>query len=391
MRTASRVALLVALLSLPGLAEDLVVRLENGTNKDLGVAGAEVSLLMPVKDAETGHESRKKVSETVDAGGAARFVVDPAMAGRKINVLVAYKEGFYFFSAGAEIGQAEAGPFAIFESTDDPAAMEIQAHWIQAVPSGNRLLDVTELLVVNNPTEKAYIGQATGGERRATIRLHVPPGAGNLQVEPNGYFLGDLLEPDGEFHDSNVTILPGRHQYVFSYQLAPAGGEFTFAKRFWKEVASLTVLAPAQAGYEMHVGGQTVGVDKDPHTGQEVQFFQTGPVAAGSTIEVHLHATGKPTGGRDAGSGGEEDEGEDEKDGSLWLVLVLGGLLAVGLTIAAIAKPNPGATSEAGERFRDHLIDEIARLDLSKEKGEITADYHGKQREILKKRLLELE
>ncbi len=375
--------LLLALIAPAASAVDLTIHLQNGTDKEKGVVGAEVSLLLPVQD------TRKKVALTIESGDSVTFQVDDSLRGQKINVMAAYAGGSYFFTGGAEVGKPEAGPFAVFEATEDPAAMQVVHHLIQIQAAEEQMLFVKEALLVQNETDRAYIGiRLPRVEFRGSLILHLPGQAHGLQIEPNGFFLANRIQQAEDFLISDVTIVPGENVYEFSYYLPIRSGEVDFEKSFRHPTQRLTIISPRDEGFHVSAAGLEASHKTDPHTGGEVLLLERAGLPAHETIAIHVHTTGEAAGAT-RGGGKEKKEEEDQFIGPwhVWLLaaLTIGAFLAV----AASLRPNPPGGVQV-EKMRELLVDEIARLDLSRERGEIGEEYHKKQRESLKKRLLEL-
>ncbi|MBI4615342.1 MAG: hypothetical protein HY720_17125 [Planctomycetes bacterium] len=376
--------LLVALAA-PGLmARPIVVRLENGTDPKLGVTGAVVELLLPDPDAERG---RRLVTATVESGDSVRFELDPSLDGQKVSVIVTYKGAMYFFTGAAEIGKDEAGPFKVYETTEDPSTIRVISHDIFLFPHDNGgHLVVAERLLVMNSSDHAYIGRkAEGEDARETLRFHLPEGARNFEPEISGSFIPERIHQHGDYAIADVTIPPGQEVYVYRYNVDTGEGGSSLEKQITSGVHRLMVSLPGGAGWDLSVPGLTRSEEDDPSFGPLIVYSGT-DVREGTRLDIEL--TRGRGGDRSSHRDGEEDE---SPSGLLW---ILGGL-AFGVTAVffAVVRPGvvPGSAAGAVREYRAFLIEELARLDADREANRISEEYHSRKRAALKKRLLELE
>lgn len=378
-------AVLVLLLAPTAAAIDLTVRLQNGTDKTKGVVGAEIGLLLPVANPAPGEPARKRVLEKIESGDSVVFHLDDALAGSKINVFAYYQGGEYFYTNAAEIGKPEAGPFTVYEATDDRGVVEHSQHWVQLVPHEG-VVQVSERVTVRNGSDRAFIGTKIGEMKTAvTLLMHVPAEAANFEVSgSSGYFLSDRVKRDGDVWITDATILPGDQVFDYAYDLPAGKGTLEFQKFFSAPTSHLVVFAPDDPAFHVHVEGLEGQREKDPHTGRTLVVFHASDVEPSRKLAFRIHF-----GEHEEGAGGKKKEEPRKFEGPL-LPLALVALTAGALlSVAASLRPNPTGGVQV-EKMRELLVEEIARLDLSREKGEIGEEYHRKQRESLKKRLLEL-
>ena len=394
--------LLVSFPALPVLAADLVVELENGTEGGGDVEGAEVTLLLPAIDPHTQQETRRPVRATVGPGGtSATFEeLDESLVGKKVNVVVKYEGGTYFFGHGAEIGVEAAGPFKIYEATNDPSAFRVIDHRMGLAVHDAGTLMVQEWLQVVNTTDRAYVGfrGKDGKGDPATLVFHLPSGAQEFKPLAPRTFLPDRVKRAENFIVTDVTLFPGEEVFSYSYKLSLEGASVHFDKTIPLPVHVFSAFLPQGAGVDLTIEGLARSIEKDQE-GQRYIIYSGQDLEAGTTLHTTLRITEGE--GRSGGTGSapfehrhEVPEPRPEVDRIKYRdrFLFFGLILAAALVVLAFLKPNPGAGTPAGEReaIRKVLVEEIARLDAAQENGQISSEYHGRQRESLQKRLLQL-
>lgn len=122
----------------------------------------------------------------------------------------------------------------VYEVTDEAPQWRITSRHLMAAHTGEDL-DVVEMVIVDNPTDRTWLGApADASGRRATVVLSLPSGASEITLESG--FHGWCCTA---FADTNLRIqmplMPGRFTYRFSYHVP-----------FSQSGADLLIKAPTQ-------------------------------------------------------------------------------------------------------------------------------------------------
>jgi hypothetical protein len=354
----------------------------NGTTQE-PAAGLQVRVRLFSAQAELA-----PLTTTTDAKG--RFVFDQLPAGvAGYQLEVAYRGAVYrsvatTFTAGAPNEQT----LRVYEPTSDPADVTLASYvvWVDREPGG---VGIQHDLTWNNAGKRAYVG-----DDGAVVRIPLPEGASSLQ------FLGTFLENEGRTRDgayvSDAPLVPGESSATIRYH-APPLDRLTLEVPFPTTVLQLFVPQDVQVrAAALRLSG-TVS-----DQGLTYRVYEARDLAAGMSIDVRLSQA--------AASGGSR--------AALWallgaLALVVLGAAAVVVrrrrapapargrartrTLGPAARPSRATASGNGGRVQpvledpDLIVEEIAALDLSFERGLIEERTYRRLRVAAKDRLLAAE
>ncbi|MDE2705952.1 MAG: hypothetical protein OXI35_12860 [Gemmatimonadota bacterium] len=126
--------------------------------------------------------------------------------------LAAFYDDIPYFSSTLEAGAQQQVILEVYEKTDDPSGIRIGTHHLFFALRENAI-ECIQLLQIHNTRERTYAGRGDGRERQVT-ELVLPTGIFNLQSHSG------LLHQAGEgrFFD-NQPLPPGRSQRSFSFNL----------------------------------------------------------------------------------------------------------------------------------------------------------------------------
>src|SRR3972149_3395717 len=156
-----------------GAISGAVQNLTGGKAKAGG--GQTVTLTIYVNNAEV-----DKKTATTDARGAFTFAV-PADPARTYLVNVKYKGGDYdspqvTFKVGES---AQHGTMRVYEPTTAASVLRVNVQHMIVEP-GEGLVQITELLVFANPTDRTYVGAKVREDgKREALQFRLPDGAAN--------------------------------------------------------------------------------------------------------------------------------------------------------------------------------------------------------------------
>jgi len=197
---------------------------ENLTGGRAPVAGLEVKLTAYVNNAEVDWKTA-----TTDARGRFTFAV-PTSADRSYVVNVKYKGGDYdsapiAFKPGETRRQLT---MRVYEPTTDAGILRVTVHHI-IVDVGEGMVQVAELMVFNNPTDRTYIGAVVRPDgKRETLRFSIPGQASQVQ------YLEGLMEccvfPTETGLIDTMDVKPGTREVAYSYLIPAARAQAVVAR-----------------------------------------------------------------------------------------------------------------------------------------------------------------
>ncbi len=126
--------------------------------------------------------------------------------------LAAFYDGIPYFSSTLEVGVQQQIILEVYEKTSDPSGIRIGTHHLFFSLRENAV-ECIQLLQIHNTLERTYSGNGDGRERQVT-ELALPKSIFNLQSHSG------LLHQAGEgrFFD-NQPLPPGRSQRSFSFSI----------------------------------------------------------------------------------------------------------------------------------------------------------------------------
>lgn len=196
----------------------------NHTGKAHPAAGLPAKLTAYVDGAEQDWKAA-----TTDARGTFTFSV-PADAKRTYAVQVKYKGGEYD-SPTIEFKPGESSKriaMRVYEPTSDTGVLRVNVHHI-IVEAGEAVVQVAELLVFTNTTDRTYIGGAPRADgKRETLRFSLPAGASNVQYM-EGLMECCVFATDSGMVDT-MDVEPGMRQIGYAYTLPASRGRIVASR-----------------------------------------------------------------------------------------------------------------------------------------------------------------
>lgn len=331
------------------------------------------------------------LTTTTDAKG--RFAFDELPAGvAGYQLEVTYRGAVYrSVAATFTLGQPNEQTLRIYEPTTDPKGVTLASYvvWVDREAGG---VGIQHDLTWNNAGTRAYVG--TDG---AVVRIPLPEGATTLR------FLGTFLENEGRTRDgayvSDAPIVPGESSATIRYHAPPLDRlslDIPFPTALLQLFVPQDVRVRAAA---LHLSG-TVS-----DQGLTYSVYEARGLAAGTSIDVRLSQATQPGGTRTA----------------LWALLGILALVVFGGAAVAIRRRRASGPPARGRRSAratepgarasrppkatggnggpaqplledpDLIVEEIAALDLSFERGLIEERTYRRLRVAAKDRLLAAE
>ena len=343
-----------------GAISGAVQNLTGGKAKAVG--GQTVTLTIYVNNAEV-----DKKTATTDARGAFTFAV-PADPARTYLVNVKYKGGDYDSpQVTFKVGEiAKQVTMRVYEPTTDASVLRVNIQHMIVEP-GEGLVQITELLVFANPTDRTYVGAKVREDgKRETLQFRLPDGAANVS------YLEGLMEccvfaAPGGFLDT-MDVKPGTREIGFNYTIPYARGQATVLRTLDYPTDAVEVFGgpAAQLTVAPLVGQAPVATEQGTYS-----RFSGQSLARGTQITLGLSGLPVP-----------------KSSSRRLLIAAFAGVIAAALVYPLLRR----RTRPAGQTpaTREDLIKAIAALDdLHEAGGIVDADYR-RQRARYKHRLLEL-
>ena len=250
------------------------------------------------------------------------------------------------------------------------------------------LLQVVEVYIVSNPTDKSVVSAEAGG---GVVFFPLPEGYQDLQFE-NGTLGEQYLEAPGGFVDT-VSVPPGMSQYqvVFAFNL-PYDRRLEFSQAVAMNTSAVVIMIPDN-GIKLSGDLLQDGGLRD-FQGVSYRMYNGSNLSAGS--ELVFDISGRPN------TSGATLIGETSWQniaigvGGLGVVLVVVGLwLYQRNKKAAVeeveAEEIPEAEAEIAPEDVEALMDAIIALDDQYQAGELPEDAYHQRRAELKERLQNLK
>ncbi len=268
----------------------------------------------------------------------------------------------------------------VFETTTDAGAISISEMHVFLQDMNEDTVTIVEYYLFDNASDRAYIGDEGPEGRRRTLRISVPEDARNLRFD--GLGLGRRFFQDGDvIYDSDIVV-PGQRaaQVVMLYEL-PYRDSRAFDRPMFYPVRRSDVIVPEVTGPGTPftvTGGLINQGPQQTSSGNLYVFVNERALAAGESFKFELR--GRPLGAPVPGS--------DPR--AIGFGLIAFGL-AIGLAYFVVHRARANQMALAGApRRRKILVRQIADLDDKFALGEVDEETYRKQRERLKRELVEI-
>jgi hypothetical protein len=233
-----------------------------------------------------GREEAELQTTTTDAQGRFRFEnletgSDWAYLVRVVYQGVQYAPGMLAF----ESGQSELSTTVqVYEATTDAETVRAErAHVF--VTLSNTGLEVTELYVFANSSDRTYVGAQEVEGRRWTTRFLTPADIVNLTFDDGSLGGRFLTSPEGGFVDTEPHW-PGTTSVMYSYELACPNGNCDLTRELLHPIDNLNVLIP-DAGASVE-SAQLVMAGKQQAQGNSFLNYAGRDLAAGQELDLRI-------------------------------------------------------------------------------------------------------
>ncbi|MCO5186139.1 MAG: cytochrome c [Anaerolineae bacterium] len=269
-------------------------------------------------------------------------------------------------------------PFTVFNTTSDPSVVVIDELRMFIEFLADDVMRVSEFYLFGNNGDAVFVG-AQGDTAQGTVEIQLPDGAENVELARSfgSEFVPaqDIIHNETSWADTQ-PLYPGNFSggLLVSYEL-PYDNGVTLSHPVTYPVSGVSLFVPDN-GVEAVEDANWVAEGRQ--FVQETPFLgYTGQVQDG-TLAVALD--GRPRTVNNAATGGQAQV----RNNSAELIFGIGMLLvAVAIAIVMVQRwqKQPAATT------RDGYVQQIANLDDTYTRGDISRNDYQKQRKALKKRL----
>lgn len=198
----------------------VTIRATQGTAGGPAIAGDKVILRLYLQD----NQLLDSIETKLDASGQA-VVKDLPLKLPVQPVVTVVHADMEFQSAGPMLDSYHPQQqiiLGVYETMEEASTCQIAMRHVMIQPE-NGTLHVHEMLMVENPTDRVWIGKVDAQGARATLTLSLPQDAGDIQGH-EGFTDGSTrVEPGRLVH--NQPLMPGTNRFQISYTVAPKGGQ----------------------------------------------------------------------------------------------------------------------------------------------------------------------
>ncbi|HEY6103508.1 MAG TPA: hypothetical protein VI007_09830 [bacterium] len=331
---------------------------ENHTGGTRPAPGIALKLTALVNGAE--QESKDAAA---DARGRFRFAV-PVDPQRSYVVKLTYKGGEYETPAitlkpGQSVRQVH---MRVYEPTSDPSVLKVNVHHIIVEP-GDGAVQVAELLVFTNKTDRTYIGgEPRADGKRETLRFALPAGAANVQ------YMEGLMECCVTANNAGLVdtmdVEPGMRSIAYSYTLPVARASLALTRRLDYPAERLEVFGNVTA----QLAVSPLARQDDVKTEQGVYArFSGASLGAGTDVALALSGLPVPRSSQRRAA-----------------IAAFTGLITAGLVFPFLRRGRRPAGPRRPTLTREELVAAIAALDDRFEAGEIPeVEYRSRRAQLM--------
>jgi mono/diheme cytochrome c family protein len=292
---------------------------------------------------------------------------------------------------GSDVSIVEPGmqemdlPITLYDTTTDASVLSIDRLHMFFDFSQPEVVQVVELYVISNPTNKTVVADTDGG---TVTSFTVPDGATNLQFQDGA--LGDryVQTPDG-FADT-AAVRPGQGQYQVMYAFdMPYDRKMDLSQSFKLPIDAMIVMTPAE--------GVTLRSDylQDSGTrdvqGEAFQMYTGAGLPAGEALDFSLSGLPGDTGVLSLTGDATTTTSLVIGLGALGLVLVVAGVWLYRRNNRAAVGTDEDLLDQDidqdGYEDAETIVDAIIALDDLHAAGELPEEAYQQRRAELKERL----
>ena len=181
----------------------------------------------------------------------------------------------------------------VYETTAEKPEWTVGIRYVKTEPMmvDNRLvLRVTEIVGINNPLERAWVGETVDGVAQ-TFAIVVPSNAENVMMGPG------MAEAGAKVINGKLvrgkTLLPGPREYIFGYDVVIKEGKAALSFTAPGPTTLFALYAPGDSKVESKEG-LDLGVAGGQQAEEARHLLKTHNMKAGQTVSVQLSGLKMP-------------------------------------------------------------------------------------------------
>ena len=208
----------------PAAAGSIAVRAKQGTQGGPAVAGGSAASFELYHQGQIIH----KADGTLDNAGIVIFENVPLAVECQPMVKVTYN-GVEYQQLGQVMDSRKPSQqidVSVFETTETEPAWQVHMRHVLVDPSSEGL-KITEMVAVQNPTDRAWIGKLRSDGKRGTIAIPIPDGATNIEFGEGLH--GCCVKTENGKLVNTMALVPGTSQISFSYVVPASSAKATIA------------------------------------------------------------------------------------------------------------------------------------------------------------------
>lgn len=353
----------------------LVGNILNGTHGAGLPPGPSALVATAVQLNESGAEADRRSSEAAadgsfrlegfDAERGKRFVVGTDYLGVTYSQLVEFKEGESELRADLKI----------HEQTDDETVLRVLRDILTIVEGDEGTFEIIQLMRVENNSDRTFVGRVPPRESQNAAVLTFPVPQGSFDVTPLEGLTSERMAPAPQGFTAGDPVLPGETKYSYLYKVRVPRGGWDLQRAVIYGTARSDILVGE--GLEV-VSDEFEFEERTKVGGKFYRRYQGGAWEAGATWPASIRREGGSQPGIWIGAG---------------LGLAVLGAAGAGSIFARRRKQvASGARGETrrSPRERERLVEEIAKLDVRFENGDIEKGEYERKRQTLKRKLADI-
>jgi hypothetical protein len=264
----------------PSMIGSLTIAVVNAT------AGAKAPGAVPVmvelyKDDQVIDKNEAKLNED----GSLTIDSIPVSLGVTPHVKVTY-QGVEYEAAGEVMDGTHPDQriqVQVYDATETAPAWTIKMQHLITTPTVAGV-QVTEMVVVDNPTDRSWVGKAGGDGKRQTLTFPLPAGATNVQLG-NG-FHGCCVKVEADRVVDSMALQPGTSQYSLSYVVPVKNAAADLAFATPAPVKHLMVFVPDDNSNVVPTGLEASGV---ANMGRgKTRFYKATDLPGGQSLKLAI-------------------------------------------------------------------------------------------------------
>jgi hypothetical protein len=273
----------------------------------------------------------------------------------------------------------------LFETTDHPDSINVQRLHFIIMAREPGLLSILELYQFANQSDRAYVGTLNAGGQRETVRMALPSGAQDLELQ-TGTLGVDFVSSLGELA-ATAPLLPGEKTFdvAFLYLMPYDTPSLSLDRRLHYDTLAVNGLL-MDAGARLESEMLTL-VGERTAQGQNFLQFNGQNIKAGETLPILLSRLDSIQFGNPLDTSGDAETvatGPLEHAALLYVMLGLGVVIvALGFVYPVLRRqPRPAivALTEDAGATRQRLLFTLVRLDEAYQAGQISEPAYRRAR-----------